>query len=147
MVTTFLNNVNVHPDYTKKVKQHPILKEAFIMDYFKQACWLHLDFDINRYLMSIHRCDGFEKATRHENLCTFYVAAMKGCELDAVRRLHEEDYQNVHRATQILTDNLDKYINFKHGDVKTLDRQTKQFFNKFHEIAVVTLKYGYKISE
>jgi hypothetical protein len=113
------------------------------MDMFKQACWLHLSFIVNRYLMSCSsvRPDGAEKHMRHVEMCTFYVAVVRGLDdpEDVRRGGHERDYQAVHSATQSLTDNLDQEIGFPlkgHPDYDTL---APLFFKKFHELALSAL--------
>lgn len=111
------------------------------LDRFKQACWLHLDHTINRYLMSNAegRWDGAEKAQRHMELCIFYVAVMRGIEEDTVRRTHEEDYQAVHTKTQELTDKLDTAIGFPVKGRPDYDDLAPKFFKKFHRLAMSVL--------
>lgn len=110
---------------------------------FKQACRLHLDHAIHRYLMSnaAGRINGAEKATRHIELCTFYVAAVRGIDdLDKVRRnVGEADYQSVHQATQALTDHLDEVIGFPIKDRPDYDALAPKFFEHFHELAMKAL--------
>lgn len=114
---------------------------------FKQACRLHLNFAIHRYLMSnaSGRMDGHEKAQRHIELCTFYVAAVRGVDdLDMVRRgldCHEDDYQAVHDATQALTDHLDEAIGFPLECPMPLQSKTnfeKSTINRCLEFLVIT---------
>ncbi len=111
------------------------------VDPFRQACWLSLQHAVVRYLMSnsAGRLDGAEKALRHTELCTFYVAAVRGVELDRVRRLHEEDYQRVHEQTQQLTDYLDEVIGFPLVGVPDYDQLAPLFFSHFHELALAAL--------
>jgi len=109
---------------------------------FKQACWLHLSFAIHRYLMSnAHgRWDGAEKAQRHDEMCRFYVAAVRGVEsVDLVRRHHERDYQAVHTQTQALTDNLDTAIKFPLNEHPDYDALAPLFFDRFHDLALQAL--------
>jgi hypothetical protein len=109
---------------------------------FKQACRLHLDHAIHRYLMSntSGRMDGHEKAQRHIELCTFYVAAVRGVDdLDLVRRGHEDDYQAVHDATQALTDHLDEVIGFPLEGRPDYRALVPLFFEKFHTLAMQAL--------
>jgi hypothetical protein len=73
------------------------------MDLFKQASWLFCQFPIKRYLMSnAHgRQDGTEKAMRHIELCSFYVAAVKGLNsTEMAIQLHEDEFRAVHDKTQ-----------------------------------------------
>ena len=112
---------------------------------FKQACRLHLNFAIHRYLMSnaSGRMDGHEKAQRHIELCTFYVAAVRGVDdLDMVRRgldCHEDDYQAVHDATQALTDHLDEVIGFPLEGRPDYGALAPLFFERFHMLAMQAL--------
>lgn len=123
----------------------PTVAEKAAKQMFKQACRLHLDHTINRYLMSnAHgRLDGAEKAQRHIQLCTFYVAAVRGVDdLDMVRRgleSHEDDFQAVHEATQALTDHLDEVIGFPLDDRPDYDALVPLFFERFHELALQAL--------
>lgn len=106
---------------------------------FKQACWLHLSFIINRYLMSCAegRWDGAEKAQRHDELCKFYVAVVRGLDSeDLVRRHHEDDYQGVHSITQALTDNLDTEIHFPLTGRPDYEQLAPLFFERFHDLAM-----------
>lgn len=113
---------------------------------FKQACWLHLSHTIHRYLMSNAdgRQDGAEKAMRHIQLCTFYVAAVRGVDdLDRVRSgypvAYEDDFQAVHSATQELTDHLDEVIGFPLKGRPDYDTLAPLFFQRFHALAMGAL--------
>lgn len=111
---------------------------------FKQACRLHLDHAIHRYLMSnaAGRINGAEKATRHIELCTFYVATVRvDADLDTVRRTSggEADYQAVHLATQALTDHLDEVIGFPIEGRPDYDALVPKFFEHFHALAMQAL--------
>lgn len=112
---------------------------------FKQACRLSLDHAIRRYLMSNAkgRLDGYEKAQRHIELCTFYVAAVRGVDdLAMVRRGsegHEDDFQAVHDATQALTDHLDEVIGFPLDSRPDYDALAPLFFEHFHSMAMQAL--------
>ena len=112
-------------------------------DNFKTACRIYTDFLIHRYLQSNAegRHDGYEKATRHTELCAFYVAIKHGvADVDSIpSRCHHEDFDAVHEATQALTSYLDQAIGFPiigHPDYNDL---VPKFFDKFHEIAVRVL--------
>ena len=108
---------------------------------FRQACWLHLQLAVTRYLLcnSVGRLDGAEKAHRHMEMCTFYVAVVRGVELERVRRDHEDDYQRVHTNTQKLTDYLDEVIGFPLHERPDYDRLAPKFFEKFHALALEVL--------
>jgi len=108
---------------------------------FKQACWLSLEFAVNRYLMSnAHgRWDGAEKAHRHIELCTFYVAAVRGVSRDEVRIEFEPDFKAVHDHTQALTDNLDEAIGFPLESDPDYTALAPKFFERFHALALAAL--------
>lgn len=120
------------------------------VDLFKNACRIHTDFMIARYLMSNTKgcLDGAEKAQRHIQLCQFYVAAFRGySDPDRIRREFtaafdgEEDFQKVHERTQELTDHLDRVIGFPVNDVRPdYDKFVPLFFEKFHELALKALR-------
>lgn len=112
-------------------------------DLFMNACRIHTDFAIGRYLMSVTtgRLNGAEKAERHEELCQFYVAAVRGVvDPDMVRRNYEDDWDRVHTATQELTDYLDEVIGFplddEHPDYEVF---IPLFFQRFHTLALLAL--------
>lgn len=109
---------------------------------FRQACWLALRFTVGRYLMSNAkgRWDGAEKAQRHIELCTFYVAAHRGIELEDVRVDHEQAYKAVHRNTQQLTDHLDEVIGFPLESEPDYDVLEPKFFDHFHTLAMAALE-------
>lgn len=114
-------------------------KAAQGMDLFRRACWLHLNHTIVRYLMSNAegRLDGAEKAMRHIELCTFYVAVTRGIELHDVRGgATEQIYQAVHSHTQALTDNMDELIGFPLVGRPDYDELAPLFFERFHILAL-----------
>lgn len=108
------------------------------MDYLKQACWLHLNFAVHRYLMSNAdgRASGAEKAQRHEEMSAFYVAVFKGVEVEQVRRHYAREYKDVHDKTQELTDNLDIEIGFPLRGTPDYDDLAPKFFERFHALAL-----------
>ncbi|KVP39842.1 hypothetical protein [Burkholderia ubonensis] len=135
---------------TKEVPVY-VLKEAVLPSVvldadarFRQACWLSMQHTIMRYLMSnAHgRWDGAEKAHRHDELCRFYVAAIRGVETDRVRREYEDDYQLVHDHTQSLTSHLDETIGFPLESIPDYDCLAPKFFARFHELALEALGEG-----
>ena len=109
---------------------------------FKQACWLSLEFAIHRYLMSNAkgRWDGAEKAHRHIELTTFYVAAVRGVARDDVRMDFDDDFKAVHDHTQALTDNLDEVIGFPLETDPDYDTLAPKFFERFHALALEALE-------
>lgn len=108
---------------------------------FKQACWLAMETAVMRYLMcnANGRWDGAEKAHRHDELCRFYVAAIRGVSLEGARREYEDDYQLVHEHTQLLTDNLDEAIGFPLESTPDYDVLGPKFFEVFHNLALEAL--------
>lgn len=111
------------------------------MSLFKQACRIHLDLVLYRYLMSnaSGSANGAEKAMLHRELCSFYVAVVRGVDPDLVGRLHGDDYKTVHRKTQELTDNLDE-IGFPLNSTPDYDELVPVFFEHFHALALEALK-------
>ena len=109
---------------------------------FKHACWLHLSFAINRYLMSNAegRYDGAEKAIRHLGMSYFYAAVVKGVDIDTARIHHHDEYMAVHDHTQTLTDNLDTEIGFPLTGRPDYDKLAPLFFEKFHTLAMQALR-------
>ncbi len=108
---------------------------------FKNACWQSIHFPIMRYLMSNAdgRWDGAEKAQRHLEMSYFYVAVVKGLDVDAVRLNEDEAYMAVHDATQALTDNLDEAIGFPLRGRPDYEALAPVFFEKFHALALQAL--------
>lgn len=108
---------------------------------FKHACWLNVEFAVKRYLMSNAegRWDGAEKAQRHLEMSYFYVAAVKGVDLERVRLDHHDDYMAVHDATQEMTSNLDEAIGFPLRGRPDYDDLAPKFFEKFHALALAAL--------
>lgn len=111
------------------------------MELLENACRIHTSHMMHRYLMACAhgRWDGFEKATRHKELCSFYVAVVRGGDPDTIRRTHESDYQNVHTTTQQLTDNMDTQIGFPLDSKPDYDVLVPRFFARFHQLALFAL--------
>lgn len=112
---------------------------------FRDSAHLHLDFTINRYLMSNtkNRLDGSEKAIRHRELCEFYVKIAGGTPLaDYVdtRGL----YSKIHDITaDKLTNHLSEKIGFPIDDFRPdYNKLSKKFFNEFHDIAMEIIQKG-----
>lgn len=75
---------------------------------YKSARLTAMHHPMMRYLIvnSHGRLDGAEKATRHDEMCRYYVGLHYQITPDLARRRHEEAYQKVHAATQVLTNDL-----------------------------------------
>ena len=119
------------------------------MDFFKNACRIHTDFMVARYLMSNAdgRQDGAEKAHYHMELCKFYVATIRGHDdPDTVRREHEDDFQAVHEKTQELTSYLDEVIGFPITGRPDYDTLKPLFFERFHKLAMTALTHNVEVS-
>ncbi len=112
--------------------------------FFKNACRIHTDMLVHRYLLSCSEKhgNGVLKATVHAELCAFYVAVFRDMDdLDAVRRHHESDYQAVRTATaNDLTDCLEDKIGFPIRGRPDYHSLAPVFFDRFHEIAVATMQ-------
>lgn len=120
------------------------LRTGIEMDkFFKQACWLHLNHAIHRYLMSNAegRYNGGEKAERHLEMSYFYVAAVKGVEVERARLDHHDLYMAVHDTTQELTDYLDEVIGFPLKGRPDYDDLAPKFFEHFHRLAMKALGF------
>jgi len=112
------------------------------MDLFKNACRIHTGFAVNRYLMSNaagRQCVA-EKAQRHMELCSFYVATFFGGDPELVPAMHSEAYETVHSATQALTDYLDERIGFPLNSRPDYEQLAPLFFEEFHSLAVDALR-------
>lgn len=111
------------------------------MDMFKNACRLHTQFAVGRYLMSnAHgRWDGAEKAQRHLQLCQFYVAAVRGFDDEQKVLLESSDFKAVHKETQKLTDHLDEVIGFPLDSTPDYEKLEPLFFERFHALALQAL--------
>jgi DNA-directed RNA polymerase subunit RPC12/RpoP len=101
------------------------------------ALRLLMDFPISRYLMSCAegRWDGHEKAMRHIELCTTFLAVLYGGARDEVRREHPGEYEAVHLKTQDLTSYLDEQIGFPIKGQPDYDELVPKFFEKFIKLA------------
>lgn len=109
----------------------------------KHSLWLHLEQAVARYLMcNAHgRWDGAEKAERHNQMCSFYVAVWLGIEPDAVGKFPRaaHAFQTVRVATRELTDYLDERIDFPLAGTPDYDALAPKFFEQFHHLAVKAL--------
>lgn len=112
-----------------------------MISVIRSACWLSTELAVHRYLMSCAdgRWDGFEKAQRHDELCTYYVAVFRGCSKQDVRQRYEADWDAVHDETQKLTDSLDEVIGFPLAGVPDYDALAPKFFEHFHRLALNAL--------
>lgn len=99
----------------------------------KNACRIHTHFACARYIISVYRLDGAEKATRHIELCEFYATMADRPKTDL--------WTLIHADTKVLTDNLDTHCGFSYdGNLPgESDKWVKKFFNKFHAIAMKTI--------
>lgn len=107
----------------------------------KQACWLHLNHAIHRYLIS--NADGREnpgeKAEQHLVMSYFYVAMHKGLEIEDVRLDHHDANMAVHDHTQSLNSYLDEQIGFPLRGWPDYDDLAPKFFERFHALAMEAL--------
>ena len=106
------------------------------------ACRLRTDQAIHRYLMAnAHgRWSGAEKAERHRELCSFYVAVVRGhADPERAAREHRDAYEAVHTATKALTDHLDEQIGFPLDSTPDYDALAPAFFKRFHALAMQAL--------
>jgi len=115
---------------------------TLMADCFRNACRVHLDYLMNRYLMANAegRWNGTEKANVHQEMTSFYVAAARGlADSDKARVMFHDDFNEVREATRALTDNLDVEIGFPlkgHPDYEAL---VPRFFDRFHQLATDAL--------
>ena len=111
------------------------------VDRFKAACRIHTGFAVMRYLMANAegRLNGFEKAEKHRELCSFYVAVTHECDPVEAMSKHPGAYQAVHRETQKLTDYLDEAIGFPLHGRPDYDALAPLFFERFHALALAAL--------
>lgn len=112
------------------------------MDYFKNACRLHTQLTIGRYLMSnAHgNWNGAEKAQCHIQLCQFYVAAARGFNDAEKVQISSKDFKAVRELTQQLTDRLDEVIDFPLDSKPDYEKLEPLFFEHFHALAVKALQ-------
>jgi hypothetical protein len=107
-------------------------------DLFKNACRIHLEQLVIRYLMANTegRLDGVEKATRHMEMCQFYVCAYAGGINPESVSVNDGMYQSIHKSTQTMTDRMDESIGFPLSAIRPdYDRLSELFFNQFHDLA------------
>ena len=104
----------------------------------KHAFWLLSQFDIHRYLMAntAGRLSGAEKAERHRDICSKFIALAKRIEVDDVLKHHHELHRKIHDHSQALTNHLDREIGFPVGDkFPDYDRLAKRFSRRFVQLA------------
>jgi hypothetical protein len=104
---------------------------------FKNVCRMYTSDLVYRYLLanSHGRWCGALKAQCHIELCKFYVAAVRGGDIDSVQ-LSGKDFQAVHVCTAALTDHLDEQIGFPLEATPDFEKYEPLFFEKFHELAM-----------
>lgn len=98
--------------------------------------WMLMNFSIYRYLLSNARgrIDGFEKAERHIELSSIFIAAKTFSDTDSAK--HHKDIMLIHDATRKLTDYLDKEIGFPLNEQpEDYDELARKFFDKFIKLA------------
>ena len=95
---------------------------------FKNVCRIHTEWTIDRYLMSnaINRLDPAEKATRHIEICQFYVAAVRGCSREDAMSNYESDFDHLHEESQELTNSLNTEIGFPLDQTPELRRSKSE---------------------
>ena len=128
----------------QRIRALPLPEVAQELDtwkLFRQAMYLRTYRTCAQYLMSnAHgRWDGSAKAYNHQELCKDFIAAVKGCDPDIVRRNYEAEYQSVHTETQKLTDNLDSEIGFPTDSRPDYDDLEPKFFSRFFDLAMSAL--------
>jgi hypothetical protein len=108
------------------------------MDLFKNACRIHLDLLVNRYLLAntAGRASGAEKALTHRAICDFYIAAFNGVEVEQVGRYYGQQHKALHLHTQSLTDNLDEKIGFPYSGHPDHEELVPKFFEQIHALAM-----------
>lgn len=107
------------------------------------ACRIYLTPLIARYLL-VHqegRLDGVEKATRHREMCQFYVAVHRGLSDPDLIPVTDALYNNIHEDTRALTDYLDESIGFPLVGQPDYDRLVPLFFERFHSLALFCLSH------
>ena len=99
-----------------------------------------VSLDLAQYLLACTRrvSNGAAKAFRHEALTVAYVAAVRNCTPDQVRRRYVSDYRTVHDTTaREVTDRLDAVAGF---DLENVDEAViERFFQSFHKSALASL--------
>jgi hypothetical protein len=100
----------------------------------KNALWLLYEFDVSRYLISIQRHDGFEKAQRHTSICQKYIAVrycLKTVDFLMITKPYDfmEIERYLHGESQYFTSDLYKRIGYP-LDGSYLDLETLAL--KFH---------------
>jgi hypothetical protein len=88
------------------------------------------------------RQDGAEKAHRHRQLCSFYVALSFEIEEDDVHKEFEtlDAYNEIHEKTSELTSFLDEQIGFPLKGRPDYDKLALLFFNKFHSLSMEVIE-------
>lgn len=105
----------------------------------RHLLWLLMDFVIARYLLANirSRASGVEKAERHLELSSIFVASKLICSIDTAKYDNYDEVMKIHDATQKLTGHLDKEIGFDINDdcPENLSDLEFKFFNRFLDIA------------
>ena len=105
----------------------------------RHLLWMSMEFIIARYLLANIRCraNGIEKAERHIELSTIFIASKRLCDIDKVKSKYWDEMMKIHDATQKLTGHLDKEIGFNINDdcPENLRDLELKFFDRFIELA------------
>lgn len=111
-------------------------------DFFKNACRIHTDSLVLRYLESNTdgRQDEEHASYYHTELCKFYVAAVRGNnDPESVQEYYADDFNAVLSKTQELTQNLEEEIDFPPEGRLDYDTLKLSFFEDFHYLAMAAL--------
>ena len=105
----------------------------------RHLLWMSMEFAIGRYLLANirSRANGCEKAQRHIEISSIFLASKLLCDIDKAKSGHWDEMMRIHDATQKLTCNLDKEIGFDIDDdcPENLRDLELKFFDRFLELA------------
>jgi len=93
-----------------------------------------MEFPIIRLILASERWNGTEKAERHLELSTKYVASKMLISEDAVKSDHWDTMILIHDATCQLSATLEK-LGMKREEWYDIDKVSEKFFNQFLLIA------------
>jgi len=114
------------------------MKKYSLKKQNRHLLWMAMEFAIGRYLLSnIHsRANGAEKAERHIEISSIFIASKLLCSIDDAKYKHWDSMMKIHDATIKLTDNLDK-IGFDIYDdcPENLSDLELKFFDRFLDLA------------
>lgn len=119
---------------TKKTYKNKTYKYETI----KHLLWMQTEWIIDRYILACGR-SGCERAERHIELSTIFVAYKKMISTDNVKRHWWEQMMKIHDATQDFTGRLDEEIGLNiHDEYIDTDKYSRKFFDIFFDIAEKT---------